>query len=239
MVVSRSLSRFALFGSIAGCIVLGAATLSPAAGKPLRLPPPAADLPASGGTRSVVLAGGCFWGTQGMFEHVRGVRRVVAGYAGGEAATAHYEMVGSGQTGHAESIRIEYDPRQISYGQILQLFFSAAHDPTQVDAQGPDEGSQYRSAIFVANQEERQVAERYIAQLDASGAFHHPIATKLEPLHGFYPAEGYHQDYLIHHPDSMYIVMNDLPKISALHSLYPDLYRDRPVTTTAAAEGRS
>lgn len=230
--------RPAILAGVAALLCAGVATLAPAASRSVRLPAPVADLPASGGTRSVVLAGGCFWGTQGMFEHVRGVKRVVAGYAGGEAATAHYEMVGSGQTGHAESIRIDYDPQQISYGQILQLFFSTAHDPTQVDAQGPDQGSQYRSAIFVANDEEKQVAERYIAQLGASGVFHHPIATKLEPLHGFYPAEGYHQDYLVHHPDRMYIVMNDLPKISALHSLYPDLYRDKPVTTSAS-ESRS
>ena len=238
MAVSNRFRRLALFGGVAGCVALGAATLAPASEKPMRLPSPAADVPAASGTRSVVLAGGCFWGTQGMFEHVKGVRRVVAGYAGGEAATAHYGMVGSGETGHAESIKIDYDPREISYGQILQLFFSAAHDPTQVDAQGPDEGSQYRSAIFVTNDAEQQVARRYIAQLSASGVFHHAIATKIEPLRGFYPAEGYHQDYLIHHPDSMYIVMNDLPKIAALHSLYPDLYRDKPVTT-AAVESRS
>ncbi len=238
MPTSDRLSRFALFGSVAACMIAGVVTLSPAAGRPLRLPAPTADIPASSSTRSIVLAGGCFWGTQGMFEHVKGVRRVVAGYAGGEAGTAHYEMVGSGQTGHAESIKIEYDPQQISYGQILQLFFSAAHDPTQVDAQGPDEGTQYRSAIFVANDEEKRVAEHYIAQLGASGAFHNPIATRIEALHGFFPAEGYHQDYLIHHPDSMYIVMNDLPKISSLHSLYPELYRDKPVTT-AASETRS
>lgn len=238
MTTSKRFTRYALFGSVAVLVCAGAASLAPASARSVRLPAPVADLPATAATRSVVLAGGCFWGTQGMFEHVKGVRRVVAGYAGGEAGTAHYEMVGSGQTGHAESIKIDYDPQQISYGQILQLFFSAAHDPTQVDAQGPDEGTQYRSAIFVANDEERRVAEGYIAQLGASGAFHHPIATRIEALHGFFPAEGYHQDYLIHHPDSMYIVMNDLPKISALHSLYPELYRDKPVTT-AASETRS
>lgn len=238
MISRKGLHRAFILAGVAALLCAGAATLAPAAGRPVRLPAPVADLPASADTRSVVLAGGCFWGTQGMFEHVKGVRRVVAGYAGGEAATAHYQMVGSGETGHAEAIRIEYDPQQISYGQILQLFFSTAHDPTQVDAQGPDEGTQYRSAIFVANDEEKQVAVRYIAQLGASGIFHNPIATKLEPLHGFYPAEGYHQDYLIHHPDSMYIVLNDLPKISALHSLYPDLYRDKAVTT-AGTETRS
>lgn len=231
MAVKNRFARTALFGAVAGSVLFGIATLAPAAGRPVRVPAPQADLPASGTVQTAVLAGGCFWGTQGMFEHVRGVKRVVAGYAGGQADTAHYEMVGSGQTGHAESIRVEYDPRQVSYGQILQLFFSTAHDPTEVDAQGPDEGSQYRSAIFVASPEQKQVAERYIAQLDSAGVFHQPIATRIEPMRGFYPAEGYHQDYLIHHPDSLYIVRNDLPKISALHRLYPDLYRDQPVTT--------
>ena len=234
MTFRKTLRRHLVLAGVAAVLSVGAITLSPAADKPLRLPAPAADLPPSAGTHSVVLAGGCFWGLQGMFEHVKGVTRVIAGYSGGEAQTAHYEMVGSGETGHAESVKIDYDPQQISYGQILRLFFSTAHDPTQVDAQGPDEGTQYRSAIFVANDEEKQVAEHYIAQLTASGAFHHPIATKLETFRAFYPAEGYHQDYLIHHPDSMYIVINDLPKISALHNLYPNLYRDQPVTTAGS-----
>ncbi len=231
MTFRKGLKIGLMLAGVAAALCIGAATLSTAADKPLKLPAPAADLPASSGLQTVVLAGGCFWGLQGMYEHVNGVKQVVAGYAGGEAATAHYESVGSGTTGHAESIKIEYDPKQISYGQILRLFFSTAHDPTQVGGQGPDEGSQYRSAIFAANDAERQVAEGYIAQLGASGLFHSPIVTKIEPLHGFYAAEGYHQDYLIHHPDSMYIVINDLPKISALHKLYPELYRDKPVMT--------
>lgn len=238
MTTRNRFGRFALTGAAAALLCAGAAALAPASARSVRIPAPTEDLPASGGVRSVVLAGGCFWGTQGMFEHVKGVKRVVAGYAGGEAGTAHYDMVGSGQTGHAEAIRIDYDPGQISYGQILQLFFSAAHDPTQVDAQGPDSGTQYRSAIFVADDQEKRVAQKYIEQLGGSGIFHHPIATKLEPRSGFFPAEGYHQDYLIHHPDSMYIVVNDLPKISALHSLYPDLYQDKPVSV-AAGESRS
>lgn len=214
----------------ATALCVGVASLRPAAAEgTARIDAPKADLPAAASPRSVVLAGGCFWGLQGMFEHVKGVTRVTAGYAGGKADTAHYEMVGSGETGHAESVKIEYDPAQISYGRLLQLFFSAAHDPTQVGGQGPDEGSQYRSAIFVGNDREKQVAEQYIAQLGSSGAFHGKIATSIEPMKGFYPAEGYHQDYLIHHPESMYIVINDMPKIKTLQKLYPDVYRDQPV----------
>jgi peptide-methionine (S)-S-oxide reductase len=213
--------------AFAALLSFGSAGL--AAERPVSLPAPAADLPATGGLRSVVLAGGCFWGLQGMFEHVKGVKRVVAGYAGGEATTAHYQMVGSGETGHAESVKIDYDPAVISYGRLLQLFFSTAHDATQVGGQGPDEGPQYRSAIFVGDESEKRVAAAYIAQIGAGDRLHGRITTTLEPLHGFYPAEDYHQDYLIHHPDSMYIVINDAPKITALHRLYPDLYRDQPV----------
>lgn len=228
--------RPVLLTGTALALCAAAATLAPASQKPVRLPAPSAS--ASAPTSSAVLAGGCFWGLQGLFEHVKGVRRVVAGYAGGEAGTAQYEMVGTGRTGHAESVKIEFDPALISYGQILQLFFSAAHDPTQVGGQGPDNGSQYRSAIFYANEAEKSAAEAYMAQLDQAHAFNEPLATKLEPLRGFYPAEGYHQDYLIHNPDSMYIVINDLPKITALRNLYPELYRAKAVTVDGA-ESRS
>lgn len=221
------LKRPLAFAALACLISIGSTGM--AAERPVPLPAPAADLPATRGPHSVVLAGGCFWGLQGMFEHVKGVTRVVAGYAGGDAQTAHYQMVGSGQTGHAESVRIDYDPAAISYGQLLRLFFSTAHDATQVGGQGPDEGSQYRSTIFVADEAEERVAAAYIAQLGGTGLLHGPITTTLEPLHGFYPAEDYHQDYLIHHPDSLYIVMNDAPKIAALHRIYPELYRDQPV----------
>ena len=224
-ITKRPLAVMALAALLCGA----AAVLAPASERPVKLPAPLADLPAQSGTRSIVLAGGCFWGLQGMFEHVRGVTRVVAGYAGGDAATAHYRTVSSGKTGHAESVRIDYDPAAISYGQLLRLFFSTAHDATQVGGQGPDSGSQYRSAIFVADAAERRVAADYIVQLGASGLLHGTITTTLEPLRGFYPAEDDHQDYLIHHPDSLYIVMNDQPKITALHRLYPDLYRDKPV----------
>ena len=215
--------------SLAALLCGGAALVARAAEPNLRLPAPEADLPARPGIRSVVLAGGCFWGLQGMFEHVKGVTRVVAGYAGGEAATAQYRTVGSGGTGHAESVKIDYDPTVVSYGQLLRVFFSTAHDATQVGGQGPDEGSQYRSAIFVSDAAERRVAADYVAQLGATNLVHGRITTTLEPARGFYPAEDYHQDYLIHHPDSMYIVVNDAPKIAALHRVYPELYRDQPV----------
>ena len=215
--------------SLAALLCGGAVPAARAAEPNIRLPAPTADLPAGPGTRSVVLAGGCFWGLQGMFAHVKGVIRVVAGYAGGEAATAHYPTVSGGDTGHAESVRIDYDPAVVSYGQLLRLFFSTAHDATQVGGQGPDEGSQYRSTIFVADDAEKRVAADYIAQLGATHLLHGPISTTLEPLRAFYPAENYHQDYLIHHPDSLYIVVNDAPKIAALHRVYPELYRGRPV----------
>lgn len=218
---------------VAALLCGGVAVIAGAAERPVKLPAPAADLPAGAGTRSVVLAGGCFWGLQGMFEHVRGVTRVVAGYSGGAADTAHYQTVGSGETGHAESVKIDYDPAVISYGRLLQLFFSTAHDATQVGGQGPDSGSQYRSTIFVSGEAERGVAAGYIAQLGQTGLLHGAITTTIEPMRAFYPAEGYHQDYLIHHPDSMYIVINDAPKITALHRLYPDLYRDKPVMLAA------
>lgn len=225
------LKRPLALAAVAALVSMGSAGL--AAERPVPLPAPATDLPSTGGVRSVVLAGGCFWGLQGMFEHVKGVTRVVAGYAGGEAATAHYQMVGDGETGHAEAVRIDYDPAEISYGQLLRLFFSTAHDATQVGGQGPNSGSQYRSAIFVSDEAEKRVAAGYIAELAASGRLHGRITTTLEPLRGFYPAEDYHQDYLIHHPDALYIVINDAPKIAALHRLYPALYRDQPVRLAA------
>jgi peptide-methionine (S)-S-oxide reductase len=181
------------------------------------------------GAGEAVLAGGCFWGVQGVFEHVRGVKRVLAGYAGGTEATAQYELVSGGGTDHAESVRIEYDPKVISYAQILQIFFSVALDPTQHNRQGPDMGRQYRSEIFYATPDQQVVARHYITQLDQGHFFAHPIATRVDPLRGFYPAEAYHQDYLVRHPDSMYIVVNDLPKVESLKRLFPDLYQDTPV----------
>jgi peptide-methionine (S)-S-oxide reductase len=181
------------------------------------------------GPQTAVLAGGCFWGVQGVFEHVRGVKRVLAGYAGGTEATAQYELVSGGGTDHAESVQIEFDPKMISYEQILQIFFSVALDPTQRNRQGPDMGRQYRSEVFYANPDQQDVARRYIMQLDQGHFFPRPIVTRVDPLHGFYPAEAYHQDYLVRHPDSMYIVVNDIPKVESLKRLFPELYQETPV----------
>jgi peptide-methionine (S)-S-oxide reductase len=198
------------------------------------LPPPAVDVPAGEATSAVaVLAGGCFWGVQGVFQHTKGVTNAVSGYAGGDKNTAHYEVVGSGTTGHAESVQVTYDPRQISYGRLLQIFFSVAHDPTQLNRQGPDFGPQYRSAIFPASDEQAAVARAYIAQLDQARTFKKRIATKIEPGRAFYPAEAYHQDFLTRHPTYPYIVINDLPKIDDLKRLFPDIYRDTPVLVSS------
>jgi len=197
----------------------------------MQIPAPAVDTPASEATgkQVAVLAGGCFWGLQGMFEHVKGVTRVVAGYSGGSKETARYEVVGTERTGHAESVEITFDPKQVSYGQLLRLYFSVAHDPTQLDRQGPDSGPSYRSEIFFATPSQERIARAYVAQLTASKVFASPIVTRIEKLKAFYPAEDYHQDYLIHHPDEMYIVMNDMPKIAALRRVYPEHYRAAPV----------
>lgn len=223
---------------LAGAIVMGPAG---SAAEDVRLvPPPAVDETAAPGaaTEVAVLAGGCFWGVQGVFQHVKGVVGAVSGYAGGTKADAYYETVGTGRTGHAESVRIEYDPRQISYGRLLQVYFSVAHDPTQLNRQGPDVGPQYRSAIFPATPEQARVARGYIAQLDGAKTFGAPIATRIEPDHAFYAAEDYHQDFLTRHPTHPYIVYNDLPKVAALKRLFPDLYREDPVLVSAPA-GRS
>jgi peptide-methionine (S)-S-oxide reductase len=200
------------------------------------IPTPQVDMSAAeaNGPQVAVLAGGCFWGLQGMFEHVRGVTKVVAGYSGGAADTAHYEMVGTETTGHAESVEITFDPKQVSYGQLLQLFFSVAHDPTELDRQGPDRGPSYRSEIFFGSPSQERIARAYVAQLTKTDTFKSPIVTKIEPLRGFYAAEDYHQDYLIHNPTQPYIVYNDLPKIAALKRVYPQMYRDKPVMVTAA-----
>ena len=192
------------------------------------VPPPALDIPAATGPQTAVLSGGCFWGVQGVFEHVKGVERVLAGYAGGAKSTAEYETVSTGATGHAESVQITYDPQQISYGKILQIFFSVALDPTQKDAQGPDSGTQYRSEIWVSNPEQQKVAAAYVAQLDAAHTYSAPIATRVDPLAGFYPAEPYHQDFLERNPDYPYIAYNDIPKVEALKKLFPQVYSAQP-----------
>ncbi len=200
------------------------------------IPPPALDAPATGGKQTVVLAGGCFWGVQAVFQHTKGVTAAVSGYAGGEKQTAHYEMVGSGRTGHAESVAVTFDPQQISYGKILQIYFSVAHNPTELNRQGPDTGTQYRSAIFYANDEQKRIAGAYIAELDKAKAFPRPIVTKLEALHGFYPAEDYHQDFAVVHPSYPYIVFNDLPKVENLKRLFAADYRAAPVTVMASSK---
>jgi peptide-methionine (S)-S-oxide reductase len=200
------------------------------------LPAPALDNPRSAGpTQTAVLAGGCFWGVQGVYQYTKGVKQVLSGYSGGDKSTAEYEKVGSGRTGHAESVQIVFDPREISYGEILRIYFSVAHDPTQLDRQGPDVGTQYRSEIFYADAQQKRVAEAYIAQLEKARVFRKPIVTRVEPLKGFYRAEAYHQDFLLLNPGYPYIVINDLPKIANLKRLFPEQYRDKPVMTTAAA----
>ena len=193
------------------------------------IPAPALDPASTAASETAVLAGGCFWGQQGLFEHVKGVTKVVAGYSGGAKATATYPQVTTETTGHAESVQITFDPRQISYGKILQIYFSVAHDPTELNRQGPDEGTSYRSEIFFATPEQEQTARAYVAQLGQAHIFAEPIVTKIEALKGFYPAEGYHQDFLVHNPTYPYIVYNDLPKIAALKAVWPQFYRPDPV----------
>jgi peptide-methionine (S)-S-oxide reductase len=207
---------------------------SVAAEQPHVIPAPAVDEPAQQGIEVAVLAGGCFWGVQGVFQHVNGVISAVSGYAGGEKKTAHYEMVGSGTTGHAESVRITFDPSKISYGRILQIYFSVAHDPTQLNRQGPDVGTEYRSAIFSANAEQARIAKAYIAQLNQARVYPAAIVTKIEPDRDFYAAEDYHQDFLAAHPTYPYIVYNDLPKIEDLKHIFPALYRANPVLVASS-----
>ncbi len=189
--------------------------------------PAVASEPAPAATEdTAVFAGGCFWGVEGVFDHVKGVKQVISGYAGGTVANPSYEQVSSGDTGHAESVEVIYDPTQVSYGKLLQIFFSVAHDPTQLNRQGPDRGTQYRSAIFFRNPEQQKVAQSYVKQLTAAKTFSRPIVTQVSPLNGFYPAEQYHQHYLEQHPTQPYIVINDLPKIAALKQQFPDIYHD-------------
>jgi peptide-methionine (S)-S-oxide reductase len=201
------------------------------------LPAPAADLPkAAGPAQTAVVAGGCFWGVEGVFEHVKGVRRVTSGYAGGAQADADYDRVSNGTTGHAESVSIEYDPAEVSYGELLRIFFSIAHDPTQKDRQGPDVGTQYRSAIFPADAQQKDVAARYVAQLDAAKVLDRPIATTIEPQRAFYPAEPYHQDFIARNPRYPYVVVHDLPKIRNLERAFPSEYRADVIAAPAPTE---
>jgi peptide-methionine (S)-S-oxide reductase len=191
------------------------------------IPDPTLDAPLANakGEQTAVLAGGCFWGVEAVFEHVKGVSDVKSGYSGGPAEAAQYRKVSTGQTGHAESVRITYDPSQISYGQLLKVFFSVAHDPTELNRQGPDTGTQYRSAIFYSNDEQKRIAQAYIDQLNKAKVFSGPIVTQVASLESFHEAEAYHQDYLAHHPDQPYIVVNDLPKVENLRKQFPGLYK--------------
>jgi len=201
------------------------------------VPAPTVDVPSSSGDslQTVILAGGCFWGVQGVFQHTKGVTQALSGYSGGAKDTAEYETVSTGRTGHAESVQVTFDPRQISYGKILQIYFSVVHDPTQLNRQGPDTGTQYRSAIFYTSADQKRVAEAYVDQLNKAGVFTRPIVTQVVPLSGFYAAEAYHQDYATLHPHQPYIAYNDLPKIENLKRLFADFYRDKPVLVATNA----
>jgi peptide-methionine (S)-S-oxide reductase len=204
-----------------------------------RVPAPTADLTAAptAKTETAVFAGGCFWGVQGVFQRVKGVSNAVSGYAGGDARTARYEEVGSGRTGHAESVRITYDPQQISYGKLLQIYFSVAHDPTELNRQGPDTGTQYRSTVFAENAEQARIARDYIAQLNQAKTYGKPLATTVELSKPFFAAEDYHQDYLTLHPSQPYIAINDMPKIDDLKKLFPEVYKATPSLVKAAKAG--
>ena len=218
--LSRTLA-VTLLGITLAC---GAATATGVA-----IPDPALDAPlaAGKGEQTAVLAGGCFWGIEAVFEHVKGVTDVTSGYSGGSAEAADYETVSTGETGHAESVRITYDPSRISYGQLLKVFFAVAHDPTELNRQGPDTGTQYRSAIFYSDDEQKRIAEAYIKQLNQAKVFGRPIATQVSKLNSYHPAEAYHQDYAVRHPDDSYIVVNDLPKVADLRRQFPNLYITR------------
>jgi peptide-methionine (S)-S-oxide reductase len=230
------LSRLSLCAAALGALAITAFGAAPsrAAEDAVVIPPPAMDAPASDGLQTAVLAGGCFWGVQGVFQHTAGVVNAVSGYAGGSKATADYQMVSTGTTGHAESVQIKYDPHKISYGKILQIFFSVAHDPTQLNRQGPDSGTQYRSAIFTTSDEQKKVADAYIAQLNAAKVYKKPIVTTVGPLDGFYAAEAYHQDYLTLHPSQPYIAYNDLPKVENLKKIFAENYIEKPTLVSSA-----
>jgi peptide-methionine (S)-S-oxide reductase len=227
--MSMSSHRKSFAALLAAAVVLLGVGVAGAAEEAVVIPPPDIDETATSGTETAIFAGGCFWGVQGVFQHVKGVESAVSGYAGGTAKTAQYEIVSTGSTGHAEAVEVKFDRKQVSYGRLLQIFFSVAHNPTQLNYQGPDRGTQYRSALFVLDQQQRKVAERYIDQLDKAHVFPRPIVTKVSDAAGFYPAEAYHQDFLTLNPTYPYIVYNDLPKIENLKSLFPADYRSEPV----------
>ena len=236
MITRRSAGMGIALAALVACALPGVARQAEHA---RTLPPPVQDEPAGSTTsETAVFAAGCFWGVQGVFQHVKGVTSAVSGYAGGDKRTAKYEDVGTGRTGHAESVQVTYDPRVITYGRLLQVLFSVAHDPTQLDRQGPDVGPQYRSAIFPNGAEQATVAKAYIDQLMQSRVFSSPIVTRIEPGASFYAAEPYHQDFLTRHPDHPYIVFNDLPKLKDLQKIFPDLYRAQPVLVEGAGKGK-
>jgi len=232
-------TRTPIFKSALAALIVAAAAAafwqSPArsAEDAVVIPPPAMDEKAASGSEKAIFAGGCFWGVQGVFQHVKGVTKAVSGYTGGAKDDAVYETVGSGRTGHAESVEVTYDPSKVTYGQLLQVYFSVAHNPTQLNYQGPDSGTQYRSTIFAENGEQQKIAQSYIAQLDQAKVFDKPIVTTLETGKTFYPAEEYHQDFLTLNPTYPYIVYNDLPKVANLKSLFPGLYSEKPVLVLA------
>jgi peptide-methionine (S)-S-oxide reductase len=227
--------KLSIAGTVALALTIGAAQADSAA---RALPQPAVDaVPTGHGLETAVFSGGCFWGVQGVFEHIKGVTRAVSGYAGGHVANPGYEQVSSGATGHAESVRVTFDPAQVSYGTLLRIFLSVALDPTQKDRQGPDWGTQYRSELFVNGPEQEKVARAYVAQLEAAHVFSHPIATRIDPAGPFYPAEAYHQDYLDLHPDAPYIAINDIPKVQALQALFPENWQPTPVKVGKLALG--
>jgi peptide-methionine (S)-S-oxide reductase len=228
--MTRPLSNVAaVLAVISVALVLFAAKATSGASRQLSgpVPAPVVDAASTSPTEeTAVFAGGCFWGIEAVFEHVKGVKSAVSGYAGGNIVNPSYEQVSTGDTGHAESVQVIYDPSQVSYGKLLQIFFSVAHDPTQLNRQGPDHGTQYRSAIFYDTPQQQQVAESYIKQLTAAKTFSRPIVTQVAKLRAFYPAEAYHQDYLVHHPNQLYIVINDQPKVAALKKQFPTEYRN-------------
>jgi peptide-methionine (S)-S-oxide reductase len=223
-------SRLTLCAAVIGALAIAAFMGAPsrATEDAVVIPPPAMDVPPAEGLQTAVVSGGCFWGVQGVFQHTKGIASAVSGYAGGSQLTATYEQVSTGTTGHAESVQIKFDPKKISYGKILQIFFSVAHDPTQLNRQGPDSGTQYRSAIFTTSDDQKKVAEAYIAQLNAAKVYPKPIVTKISSLQGFFPAEAYHQDYLTLHPNQPYIAYNDLPKVESLKKIFAENYTEKP-----------
>ena len=228
---ARSTSQY-IFTLILGAACFAWQPLISAAEVATVIVPPTLDSPKApvNKLQKATIAGGCFWGVQGVFEHVKGVRKVVSGYSGGDKSTADYEQVSTGTTGHAESVQITFDPTEVSYGKLLQIYFSVAHDPTKLNRQGPDTGTQYRSAIFYNDEAQKNIAQAYIVQLNKSHAFSHEIVTRVDPLKAFYPAEDYHQDFLVRNPTHLYILVNDLPKIENLKQVFPNNYLLQPAT---------